>query len=344
MTIKRIASAWRRRGVFEIMLATARNAFLYAPASAAYSILLAVKYFSDSVIGRSTRLNAPLENVDILLPGKIPFKYLYSFLRLNQLFKSQLRREPLLRFIVAQLIQNGAIGCDQDIVDIGAYISDNAVPWAMQIKNRSGYGKVHAIDPSHINFAYAELLIKANKLNNIIFYQAICSSIYDQSVTYEGSIQHAKFSESVEKKYKDPDNLLRTTTIDLLLGSLPEASTIGLMHIDVEGMELSTMKGAKKTIDKSHPIIIFEAHICDAANLDNITSFLQGMSYRIYMINEVLKNCQLDCRNFLAVPGCAKSSQLVKIATFQGETKSTHIKYWPAMAGPLLLPLHYSKV
>jgi FkbM family methyltransferase len=55
------------------------------------------------------------------------------------------------------------------------------------------------------------------------------------------------------------------------------------IKIDVEGHELSVLKGAKNTIDESQPIILLE--INDSEMFDEILSFMASMSY-------VIHNCQ----------------------------------------------------
>ena len=84
---------------------------------------------------------------------------------------------------------------------------------------------------------------------------------------------------------------------------------IGLMHVDVEGFELSVLKGAKNIIKESMPAIIFEQHI-SKEDINLVSKYLKSFGYRIYMINEVLPICDLDCRNFIAIDNSIESMDL----------------------------------
>lgn len=198
--------------------------------------------------------------------------------------------EVLLRKTIYELYQNDYIRRDLSVIDIGSWISDNTIVWSRYL---SGAAKVIAIDPSHDNIKYGQELAKINKIENISFVQAVCADKSGIKLDFDGSIDHASF------KVSSTQNHILSTTIDEIMAkdSLP----IGLFHIDVEGFELSVLKGALSTITRDLPVISFEQHI-SKENLNEITSLLKGFNYRIFMVNEVLPGCELDCRNFLAFP------------------------------------------
>lgn len=67
-------------------------------------------------------------------------------------------------------------------------------------------------------------------------------------------------------------------------------------------MEMQVIEGAGNLISKFKPIIAYEQHL----ELDDISkpkAFLSSkFGYNVYIINEILPGCRLDCRNFLAFP------------------------------------------
>ena len=60
---------------------------------------------------------------------------------------------------------------------------------------------------------------------------------------------------------------------------------ISLIKIDVEGHELSVLKGARGLIKKDRPIILFEQHQDDFSNgTSAVVDFIRGFNYKFYTI------------------------------------------------------------
>ena len=79
-----------------------------------------------------------------------------------------------------------------------------------------------------------------------------------------------------------------------------------------------------KIIEKSKPTIVFE-QLISKENTTVIFDFLRQYQYDIYMINEVLPGCELDCRNFIAFDS---NKQLPKIENIkQNEERKDGIFY-----------------
>lgn len=198
--------------------------------------------------------------------------------------------EVLLRKTIYELYESGYISRDLSVIDIGSWISDNSIVWANYLL---GLAKVIAIDPSKNNITYGQNLAKINNVENIKFVQAVCADKSGIKLDFEGSIDHASFRVSTTQNY------ILSTTIDEIIAE--EGLPVGLLHVDVEGFELSVLKGAMSVIARDLPVISFEQHI-SKENVNDITSYLKSFNYRIFMVNEVLPGCHLDCRNFLAFP------------------------------------------
>ncbi len=119
-----------------------------------------------------------------------------------------------------------------------------------------------------------------------------------ETITTNGNIDHCSFV------YGNPNNNGKHKEYAVTLDSLWEdelIKNIGMVHLDVEGMEYRVLKGGNKMINKYRPIITYEQHL----NIDDtkiIKGFLQEKKYNIFMIDEILPGCRSDCRNFLALP------------------------------------------
>ena len=202
-------------------------------------------------------------------------------------FPQRDKREILFRQICTFLINTHII--DKNIIDLGAWIGDNALPWAKNIS-----GLVYAIDPAKQNCRYIERLTKLNGIHNIsIIRKAISDRL--QVISTNDNVEHCAFQMNDMGNIKE-----ESTTLDILYEN-HKIADIGFIHLDVEGMEWLIIQGAEKIITKFAPVIIFEQHI-QTDNYGQIVQFLKDRSYRVFMINEVLPECNLDCRNFIALP------------------------------------------
>ena len=193
------------------------------------------------------------------------------------------------RRICTHLINNGTI--KGNIIDSGAWIGDNVIPWAMNIK-----GLVYAIDPSPANCEFINRMANQNYITNVrIFPYALNEA--PSILKSRGDINHCSFAlgpadaPEIEAHALSLDYLKQNNLIN----------NIGFIHLDVEGFEFRAVKGAVDVIQTYRPIIAFEQHT-NTDDVKGLSDFLTNMDYTVYIINEVLVGCNPDCRNFIAFP------------------------------------------
>ena len=208
----------------------------------------------------------------------------------SQGLKRRDNHEVLFRRINTFLIENKFI--KNNIIDLGAWIGDNTIPWAKNID-----GTVFAIDPSPNN---CEFIYKTCELNNITNVKILQSAISNtkEILTTNDNIDHCSFV------YGNPA-LNGTTRVDAVsldyLFELKAIENIGYIHLDVEGMEYKILEGGSTLIDTSRPLISFEQHL-EIDDYAVILSYLQNKQYVIFLVDEVLPGCREDCRNSFAFP------------------------------------------
>ena len=196
-----------------------------------------------------------------------------------------------MRRIVYELYSKNYIDNTKSIIDIGSWIGENSIVWSKLLKNQAS---VLAIDPSKNNQNYCKTLCKFNKIENINLINAVCSDESNQKLGFSGSIDHANFRKTYDQKF------ILSKTLNSVVNELSVDKEIGFMHIDVEGFEFQVLKGADLIFSDQKPIIIFEQHITKE-DVSSIFDYLKTFGYEVYMINEVLQGCDLDCRNFIAL-------------------------------------------
>ena len=76
-------------------------------------------------------------------------------------------------------------------------------------------------------------------------------------------------------------------------------------------MEFKVILGSDVIINKFRPIITFEQHL-EFDNYQELSKYMINKDYKVFMINEILPGCRLDCRNFIAFPNEVYSENLIK--------------------------------
>jgi FkbM family methyltransferase len=239
----------------------------------------------DFLINRKFYVEFPEEKIS---PLKLP--YYTNMKRSVSLFD---QRELLHRAIIASAMRNGIICTTKNIIDAGSANGDCALCWAKLIT-----GKVYAIDPSSQNLEFIHDVAELNSIKNIeTLNYAIGDSDGFLYPLYD--IDHTPFSTTPVTPYSKK-NKISAKTLDSLYAE-GKLSQIGYIHLDVEGMELDAIRGAKRIIDECAPVVSFEAHIT-VDDIESIFNLFRSARYSVFMINEATTGGRPDCVNFIALP------------------------------------------
>ena len=225
--------------------------------------------------------------------------------RFAELFGSRNEHEVMFRRISTYLINNGHIR--GNIVDLGAWIGDNALPWSKNMANLDPYPLVYAIDPSPDNCQFIQDLASLNNIKNIRVIQKAISDKREVLSTNE-DLTHCSF-------VSDDDSLTMINQVKAWplddLYNAGEIADVAYIHLDVEGMENRVVAGAEKLINTYKPIIAFEQHLEQDPFIE-LSEHIAAKGYIVYLINEVLPGCRPDCRNFIAFPRTRFDSKIVE--------------------------------
>ena len=202
-------------------------------------------------------------------------------------------KEVLFRKISSLILKNDKM--TGNIVDLGAWIGDNSIPWAYNNKGKI----VYAIDPSDDNIDYINRVCEINTIKNLKTIKTAVSDKEETLFTTNVDIKHCSFV------YNDSQSTnkieVQSTTLDKLYAD-GEIDGVEYIHLDAEGMEHRILLGSQKLIEDCKPIIAFEQHF-EIDDTKSTVEFLESRGYKVYVINEVLDGCRSDCRNCIATPG-----------------------------------------
>ena len=105
--------------------------------------------------------------------------------KISDMFKTRDNHEVIFRRINTYLIKNKII--QNNIIDLGAWIGDNSIPWAKNID-----GIVYAIDPCHENCDFINKTCEVNQIKNVKTIQCAISNV-NELLTTNDNLFHCSF-------------------------------------------------------------------------------------------------------------------------------------------------------
>lgn len=153
---------------------------------------------------------------------------------------------------------------NKDFIDCGAYIGDSAIVFEKYFNPR----KIHAFEPDIENYAS---LLEAIKLNDLKKVVPIKMGVGANEDKVNFLLMH-----SLSKIISDnSDSKIEVTTIDKYV--VDRNLDVGLIKMDIEGLELDALKGAERTINEFKPVLSVSIYH-DAKQFINVIKFVQELS------------------------------------------------------------------
>jgi len=156
-------------------------------------------------------------------------------------------------------------------IDGGAYYGETSLLFALL-----GFSKVLAIEPETTNFTNLKKVIAKNKLVRKILPLKVGLS---NRIGKMGIVP----LEGMTKLVANNERGVNVYTIDHLVNKL-NLGKIGLIKLDVEGLELEILEGARRTIKRDKPILLVASYHYPA-ELIKILEFLYNINYRVFIAN-----------------------------------------------------------
>lgn len=160
------------------------------------------------------------------------------------------------------------LNCQSHAIDVGAHIGYHTV----RLSKICSKGQVYAFEPNPILTDIVKENIKENNCDNVRYYPYAVSDISTKGYLTENE---NTFLVSLAKGVTNREIQI------IRLDDITDLPKIDLIKIDVEGFELSVLKGAKLLIERDKPIIVIE--IWDW-NLPEYLKYLGTIKYCVYHI------------------------------------------------------------
>jgi FkbM family methyltransferase len=157
-------------------------------------------------------------------------------------------------------------------IDCGANIGVHSIEWA---KSMTGWGSVLSIEAQErIYYALAGNIAINNCFNAVAINAAVSSESGTLTIPTPNYLVPGSFG-SLELRQRSSNEFIgqaidytqNTATVPKLALDQLNLPRVDFIKIDIEGMELEALEGAKETIDRTHPIMLIEKIKTDVADL-----------------------------------------------------------------------------
>ena len=169
--------------------------------------------------------------------------------------------------LLGQIIKEGDV-----IVDVGAFIGTHSIFFANQVAN-GGY--VYAIEPQRTSF---NMLCGNIALNGLLNVKAVYAAAGSESGVIAVPVLDPNTKQNFGavrlEKYNQGDLVGKMALDDMKL------KRCNLIKIDVEGMEIQVLQGARRVIESLHPVLFVENNRLE--NSKEVISFITQMHYKCW--------------------------------------------------------------
>jgi len=175
-----------------------------------------------------------------------------------------------------------ALSIGRVLFDIGANVGYYTILGARLVGSQ---GKVIAVEPVIRNLVYLYKHTLLNKASNVSIIPAACSDTLSLATFSLGKNFSTGFLASRRHEGNSSERasfLVPTVTVDAIvqqLGTCPD-----VIKVDVEGAELSVLKGAQVTLREAKPRIFLSTH--SEVLRSNCLEYLTKLSYRFEVLSQ----------------------------------------------------------
>jgi FkbM family methyltransferase len=207
-------------------------------------------------------------------------------LRMNIDTSSDIERRMLSRVYDVDVLEviNQFVPVGGVCIDAGANVGAHTLAMASRV-GRTGF--IHAVEPGakFVARLHENLQLNPAVADRVAVHQTGLSD-KEGTAEWQEPTRDPGTGSMLWLDRKRPTETVVTTTLDALLGKLA-VPRLDFLKIDVDGMDHLVLRGARETITRYKPVIIFETSLCDpiqiAAAKESVNALLL-QEYRIYKI------------------------------------------------------------
>lgn len=171
---------------------------------------------------------------------------------------------------------------DSIFIDIGANIGLYSTYFARQLSE----GKVFCFEPFSVNYLALNETLKRNNISNVSCHKLIVGETSQSEINlyYDESEQNLGMVTTLQTNTSSQEAVAMTSLDDFV--KTHQITRVDAIKIDVEGAELSVLKGMKHVLETLHPVLLIEILDETTTNSVEILSLLDHYGYVKYYISD----------------------------------------------------------
>lgn len=204
---------------------------------------------------------------------------------------SKNEREPFMVQTLLSQVKPGTV-----FLDIGGHLGQYTLLVAQKLKE-AGSGSVFVFEPHPRSHKYLSANLDLNKLTKLVKLESCCLSSEVGRITLYSDPLQSDFTSTIPNA--DGSSLrqaisVETTTVDHYVSQMEAVPT--LIKLDVEGAELSVLKGMSETIKRNKPTLFIE---CNGPALQKaghsageLVAVLKSLYSNVVIVDEATQSLQ----------------------------------------------------
>ena len=236
--------------------------------------LIKLSRLYDSIINVQKR-DFSFQYVEVHIGGALYYlenEFLYSWGSLQML--SGRHHEPS----TIQLMKNILEQLGGSAVHAGSWYGDMLPSLS---KACTGENRVYTFEPVLKSYILSKQTVNNNKLENVhLFNMGLGSSLCSAYITISDSKGLSLGGRSFIDNQVSEDSSARKELISIIpLDSMNLSGDFSLIHLDIEGSEMSALQGASEFIIEKQPIVLLEAAKAQKKLYSEINTFMHSLNY-----------------------------------------------------------------
>ena len=203
-----------------------------------------------------------------------------------KLLWSKLNRHEVSRYdVLTERIIRERAQPDWNCVDVGAHNGDISD----LMLERAPRGKHVLFEPLPPNAAF--LRHKYRRCSNVRVVQAALSDA-EGATTFNYNVAHPATSGIKQQTYFTEGNRIEVINVPMVRMDDEVSGPVDFIKIDVEGAELLVLEGARETITRNEPLIVFEHGPHGASHYGygaaEVFDYFASLSYGVYLLQDLI--------------------------------------------------------
>jgi FkbM family methyltransferase len=218
--------------------------------------------------------------------GRIKFRSAGSLMSVQAYYVGEVEYH-LVQYVLSQL-RPGFV-----MFDVGAHHGVFSLVAAYELRARGWKGTIHSFEPSPENFALLEHNVRQNGLSEWVtpHQEAVADAPSRRQLVLVGEDNSGNYIEGVAPaEVAGARCEVAANSLDSWLNAVP---AVHLIKMDIQGAEPLALAGAKKLIERFHPVLVLEA-MTGWPGTPEVTAFLRAARYQVHGVDAVGRVCEPD--------------------------------------------------